>query len=246
VRLKADDIVTHKTRNTPKCASAVLLDMGCPMRYDEQHVNVKRMGLALGGLIRSECPGDFLQPIERYTFAKPRHASEVAALMYKPVTLLGPWVRKEVNRSDPKVSEVMVPPLFTNTQHGLRLARKSLAQNTPDRQVLLITDGLPAAHFESGWPYLLYPPDPRTEGATLREAQLRAREGITTNVFLLASWNQTPYPFGQPRSWCPGGCHARTWPWLTVRWRAGRPRSPAEDSAPGRWACRPAWGSRRP
>ena len=33
--------------------------------------------------------------------------------------------------------------------------------------------------------YLLYPPDPRTEAATLREAQLCAREGITINIFLL-------------------------------------------------------------
>ena len=38
---------------------------------------------------------------------------------------------------------------------------------------------------------MLYPPDPRTENATLREAQLCPREGITINIFLLASWNQT-------------------------------------------------------
>jgi uncharacterized protein with von Willebrand factor type A (vWA) domain len=193
VRLKAEDIVIHRTRNTPKCASAVLLDMSGSMRYDEQYVNVKRMGLALDGLIRSEYPGDFLQFIEMYTFAKPRHVSEIAALMYKPVTLFDPWVRKKVNMSDPKVSEVLVPPHFTNIQHGLQLARKFLAaQDTPNRQVMLITDGLPTAHFEGEWLYLLYPPDPRTEDATLREAQLCAREGITINIFLLASWNQTP------------------------------------------------------
>jgi uncharacterized protein with von Willebrand factor type A (vWA) domain len=193
VRLKTDDIVIHRTRNTPKCASAVLLDMSGSMRYDEQYVNVKRMGLALDGLIRSEYPGDFLQFIEMYTFAKPRHVSEIAALMCKPVTLFDPWVHKKVNMSDPRVSEVMVPPHFTNIQHALQLARKFLAaQDTPNRQVLLITDGLPTAHFEGEWLFLLYPPDPRTENATLREAQLCAREGITINIFLLASWNQTP------------------------------------------------------
>ncbi|HZY87771.1 MAG TPA: hypothetical protein VFE78_23240 [Gemmataceae bacterium] len=192
VRLKTEDIVIHRTRNTPKCASAVLLDMSGSMRYDEQYVNVKRMGLALDGLIRSEYPGDFLQFIEMYTFAKPRHISEIAALMYKPVTLYDPWVRKKVDMSDPRVSEVLVPPHFTNIQHALQLARKFLAaQDTPNRQVMLITDGLPTAHFEGEWLYLLYPPDPRTENATLREAQLCAREGITINIFLLASWNQT-------------------------------------------------------
>ena len=75
VRLKTEDIVIHKTRNNPKCASAVLLDMSGSMRYDGQYINVKRMGLALDGLIRSEYPGDFLQFIEMYTFAKPRHIS---------------------------------------------------------------------------------------------------------------------------------------------------------------------------
>src|SRR5262249_60824965 len=62
----------------------------------------------------------------------------------------------------------------------------------PNRQVMLITDGLPTAHFEGEHLYLLYPPDPRTEDATLREAMLCAREGITINIFLLQSWNQTP------------------------------------------------------
>ncbi|MCC6419156.1 MAG: hypothetical protein IT429_13050, partial [Gemmataceae bacterium] len=67
IRLKAEDIVIHKTRNNPKCATAVLLDMSGSMRYGGTYVNVKRMGLALDGLIRTEYPGDFLQFIEMYT-----------------------------------------------------------------------------------------------------------------------------------------------------------------------------------
>jgi uncharacterized protein with von Willebrand factor type A (vWA) domain len=193
VRLKTDDIVIHKTRNNPKCASAVLLDMSGSMRYGAQYVNVKRMGLALDGLIRSEYPGDFLQFIEMYTFAKPRHVSEIAALMYKPVTVTEPWLHWTVDMSDPDVHEMQIPPHFTNIQHGLRLARQFLAaQDTPNRQVMLITDGLPTAHFEGQTLHLIYPPDPETEEATLREAHLCAREGITINIFLLASWNQTP------------------------------------------------------
>jgi uncharacterized protein with von Willebrand factor type A (vWA) domain len=192
VRLKTDDLVIHKTRNNPKCATAVLLDMSGSMRYGGQYVNVKRMGLALDGLIRSEYPGDFLQFIELYTFAKPRHVSEIAGLMPKPVTIYDPWVRLKADMSDPNVTEIQIPPHFTNIQHGLQLARKFLAaQDTPNRQIMLITDGLPTAHFEGQWLYLLYPPDARTEKETLREAQWCAREGITINIFLLASWNQT-------------------------------------------------------
>ncbi len=191
VRLKMEDILIHKTRNNPKCASAVLLDMSGSMRHG-LYVDVKRMGLALDGLIRTEYPGDFLQFIELYTFAKPRHVSEIATLMPKPVTLFDPIVRFKVDMSNPRRSELDLPPHFTNIQHGLQLARKFLsAQDTPNRNIMLITDGMPTAHFEGEWLYLLYPPDPRTEDATLREAHLCAREGITINIFLLSNWNQT-------------------------------------------------------
>lgn len=192
VRLKAEDIAIHKTRNSPKCATVVLLDMSGSMRYDGMYVNVKRLGLALDGLIRTEFPGDYLQIVEMFTFAKPRHITEVPRLMPKPVTVFDPVVRLRVDMSDPDRSEAMIPPHFTNIQHGLNLSRKFLAnQDTKNRQVILITDGLPTAHFEGQHLYLLYPPDPRTENATLREAMLCAREDITLNIFLLQTWNQT-------------------------------------------------------
>lgn len=192
VRMKPEDIVIHRTRNNPKCATAVLLDMSGSMRYGGQYVNVKRMGLALDGLIRSEFPGDYLQFIEIYTFAKPRRPAEIASLMPKPVTLYDPWVRLKADMSNPKLTEFDIPPHFTNIQHGLKLARQFLAnQDTPNRQIILITDGLPTAHFEGEELYLLYPPDSRTEEATMREAKQCAKEGITINFFLLSSWNQS-------------------------------------------------------
>ena len=57
--------------------------------------------------------------------------------------------------------------------------------------MILITDGLPTAHFEGQHLYLLYPPDPRTEEATMREGAVCKREGITINLFLLPSWSQS-------------------------------------------------------
>jgi len=192
IRFKSEDILIHKTRNVPKCATAVLLDMSGSMRYEGMYVNVKRMGLALEGLVRKEFPGDYLQFVEMYTVAKPRHVSEVPTLMYKPVTISRYFVQLKADMSDPKISESMLPPHFTNIQHALQMGRRFLgAQDTPNRQIVLITDGLPTAHFEGETLYMLYPPDPRTERATLREGQLCAREGITINIFLLASWNQS-------------------------------------------------------
>lgn len=192
IRVRPDDIEIHRTRNTPKCATCVLMDMSGSMRYDGQYIHVKRMGLALEGLIRSEYPGDWLQFFELYSFAKPVERGKIINLMPKPVTVFDPVVRLRADMGREDFSEYQVPPHFTNIQHGLSLARRLLeTQNTPNRQIILITDGLPTAHFEGQMLYLLYPPDPRTEAATLREGQLCKRAGITINLFLLPSWSQT-------------------------------------------------------
>ena len=192
IRLTTDDIEIHLTRNTPKAATVVCMDTSGSMRWSGQYINVKRMALALHGLIRADFPGDVLEFIELYTFAKLRHASEVATLMPKPVTLREPVVRLRADMSNSDVSELQIPPHFTNIQHALRLARQRLqTQDTPNRQIVLITDGLPTAHFEDRWLYLLYPPHKRTEQATMREALACKREGIVINIFLLPSWSQT-------------------------------------------------------
>lgn len=192
MRLHSDDILIHTTRNNPKCATCVLMDMSGSMRYDGQYINVKRMALTLEGLIRSEYPGDFLQFVEIFSFAKPVERGRIVELMPKPVTVHDPVVRLRADMSRDDVSEYQVPPHFTNIQHGLATARRLLAtQDTPNRQIVLITDGLPTAHFEAEMLYLLYPPDPQTESATMREGQLCHREGITINMFLLPSWSQT-------------------------------------------------------
>lgn len=192
LRLHGQDIVVHKTRNHPKCATCVIMDMSGSMRYDGQYINVKRMALALQGLINSEYPGDFLRFIEMYTFAKLRAPGEIVQMMPKPVTIHDPWVQLKADLSDPDISEALVHPHFTNIQHALKLARQHLVNaDTPNRQIVLITDGLPTAHFEDNWLYMLYPPHPRTEEATMREGLLCQKEGITINLFLIPSWSQS-------------------------------------------------------
>ena len=192
LKLNSEDIVIHRTRNNPKAATVVIMDMSGSMRYDGQYINVKRMALALDGLIRSEYPGDYLGFVEMYSFAKVRTAAEIIELMPKPVTLHQSFVQLRYDMSSPRASEHMVHPHFTNMQHALNLARRLLSvQNTPNRQIIVITDGLPTAHFDESQLYLLYPPHPVTEQATVREAQLCSREGITINMFLVPSWSQT-------------------------------------------------------
>ena len=192
IRLKSEDIEIHKTRNNPKSATVVIMDMSGSMRYDGQYVNVKRMALALDGLIRSEYPGDYLNFIEMFTFGKVRRRGEIVDLMPKHVTIHDPFVQLKVDMGRPDVSEHMVHQHFTNIQHSLRLARQLLAgQDTPNKQVILITDGLPTAHFEDNTLFMLYPPHRATEEATMREAAICSTEGITINTFLVPSWSQS-------------------------------------------------------
>lgn len=192
ISIQPSDIVIHRTRNVPKCATVALLDMSGSMRYGGLYIDVKRMGLALDGLIRKEYPGDYLEFVEIYTFARRVHPSEIPTLMPKSVTLYDPVVRLRADMSDPRITEMDVPWHFTNIQRGLQVARQLLAQqDTPNRQIILITDGLPTAHFEDNYLYLMYPPHDRTEAATLREGLLCAREGIVINIFLLSGWTQS-------------------------------------------------------
>ena len=192
IRLKSEDIEIHKTRNNPKSATVVIMDMSGSMRYDGQYVNVKRMALALDGLIRSEYPGDYLNFIEMFTFGKVRRRGEIIDMMPKHVTIHDPFVHLKVDMSRPDVSEHMVHQHFTNIQHSLRLARQLLAgQDTPNKQVILITDGLPTAHFDDNTLFMLYPPHRATEEATMREAAACANSGITINTFLVPSWSQS-------------------------------------------------------
>jgi uncharacterized protein with von Willebrand factor type A (vWA) domain len=192
VQLDPEDIVIHRTRNNPKCATVVLLDMSGSMRYADLYVHAKRMGLALHGLITKEFPGDYLQFVEVATFAKVRHVSEIPTLLPRNPTLFDPIIRLRADMSDPRITELDIPPHFTNLQHGLQLARRLLAsQDTPNKQVILITDGMPTAHFEGSILCLLYPPHRETEAATLREGYLCRREGIVINIFLLPTWGQS-------------------------------------------------------
>ncbi|MEY3027166.1 MAG: hypothetical protein RLZZ238_2063 [Planctomycetota bacterium] len=191
-RPTGEDLVVHRTQRSPRCATALVLDMSGSMRYGGQYIACKKMALALDGLIRSEYPGDFLQAIEMYTLARLRRPSEIVEMLPRMVSINDPVVRLRADMSDPEITESDLPLHFTNIQRALALARQVLsAQDTPNRQVFLLTDGLPTAHFEGGDLFMLYPPDPRTERETMREAERCRREGIVINIFLLPSWSQT-------------------------------------------------------
>ena len=74
----------------------------------------------------------------------------------------------------------------TNLQHGLLLARRILArQRSANKEIVVITDGEPTAHFEDGQVEFSYPPTRRTIRETLREVVRCTKDGITINTFML-------------------------------------------------------------
>ena len=63
VVLGVDGVLAHAAPGT------VVMDMSGSMRYGGLHVSVKRMALALQGMVLREYPGDFLQFIEMASLA---------------------------------------------------------------------------------------------------------------------------------------------------------------------------------
>jgi uncharacterized protein with von Willebrand factor type A (vWA) domain len=77
---------------------------------------------------------------------------------------------------------------YTNMQHGLSLARKLLdKERSSNKQIILISDGEPTAHYENGHLYFQYPPTLRTIQLTLREVKRCTQKGIVINTFMLDS-----------------------------------------------------------
>ena len=102
--------------------------------------------------------------------------------MPKPVTVYDYQVRLKV----PIDKLDKAPQHFTNLHMGLQMARRILRKRTSEnKQIFIITDGQPTAHVEGDFVHLLYPPDPRSTVATLKEAVLSVREGCRISTFAL-------------------------------------------------------------
>jgi uncharacterized protein with von Willebrand factor type A (vWA) domain len=69
------------------------------------------------------------------------------------------------------------------------VARKLLAKDvSSNKQIILITDGEPTAHFEGGYLHFRMPPTLRTLQLTLREVRKCTQKSIVINTFMLEGW----------------------------------------------------------
>jgi uncharacterized protein with von Willebrand factor type A (vWA) domain len=164
VKLSTDDFEIFRTEEMTRSATVLLLDMSLSMPMRGNFEAAKRVTLALDGLIRSQYPKDSLHIVGFSSYAREINKRDVTYLSWDDF--------------DP----------YTNMQHGLSLARKLLdKERSSNKQIILISDGEPTAHYENGHLYFQYPPTLRTIQLTLREVKRCTQKGIVINTFMLDS-----------------------------------------------------------
>jgi uncharacterized protein with von Willebrand factor type A (vWA) domain len=162
LRLDPADFEVFRTEQTTRTSTVLLVDMSRSMLLRGCFVAAKKVAVALHTLIRTEFPRDHLSVIGFAYYAREIRPESLAELS---------WHGYEYG---------------TNLQHGLMLARRILArQHGGNREIVVITDGEPTAHFEDGQVEFSYPPTRRTIQETLREVVRCTRDGITINTFML-------------------------------------------------------------
>src|SRR3954452_13655179 len=160
--LPPDDFEGERTETITKSSTVLMLDLSLSMPMRDNFLAAKKVAMALHSLISSQFPRDYLGIVG---------FSEVAREL-KPEQL-------------PEVSWDFV--YGTNMQHAFLLSRRMLARQSGTKQIIMITDGEPTAHFEPGMdvPFFHYPPVRETVDATLREVARCTREDVRINTFML-------------------------------------------------------------
>jgi uncharacterized protein with von Willebrand factor type A (vWA) domain len=162
LKLEPSDFEVFRTEQLSQTSTVLLVDMSRSMLLRGCFLAAKKVAVALNTLIRSQFPRDYLAVVGFAYYAREIRPESLAELT---------WHGYEYG---------------TNLQHGLMVARRILARHRAvNREVVVITDGEPTAHFEDGQVEFSYPPTRRTIQQTLREVQRCTKEGITINTFML-------------------------------------------------------------
>ncbi len=162
VRLAPTDFEVHRTEQLTQTSTVLLVDMSRSMLLRGCFLAAKKVAVALDTLIRTQYPRDHLSVIGFAYYAREIRPGALAELS---------WHGYEYG---------------TNLQHGLLLARRILERNPAvNKEIVVITDGEPTAHFENGQVEFNYPPTRRTIQETLLEVQRCTKAGITINTFML-------------------------------------------------------------
>lgn len=182
IRFAERDFEVYQREGTTSVSTCVLIDLSGSMARYGRYMSAKKVALALLALVRQRFPLDTIDFVGFYSGAQKIPEIALPLVMPKPVTIYDYQVRLKC-----RVDQIeKAPQHFTNLHMGLQMARKILRKRAGEnKQIFVITDGQPTAHVEGDFVYLLYPPDPRSTVATLKEAVMASKEGIRINTFAL-------------------------------------------------------------
>jgi len=164
LKLSVEDFEVLRTEEITQSATVLAIDLSLSMPMRGNFEAAKRVAVALDGLIRTQYPRDSLYIVGFSSYARQIKKDDLTYMSW--------------DEFDP----------YTNMQHGLLLARKLLSkERCSNKQIIMISDGEPTAHFEEGHIYFQYPPSLRTLQLTLREVRNCTKKGIVINTFMLES-----------------------------------------------------------
>jgi Ca-activated chloride channel homolog len=185
-----NDIEVFQARGSAKSATIILLDMSGSMARSSRFYNAKKVTLAMDALIRNEYKDEKLTLIGFGSTAKIIPIKDVPLLQPYPITIYNPYIKLKFDFAKMSKADIenKVPLYFTNLQKGLSLARQALSsKQTKNKQIFLITDGAPTAHFKGSNLHINYPPTPADFDEALNEVKFCKEDDITINTFLLTS-----------------------------------------------------------
>jgi Ca-activated chloride channel homolog len=164
ISLQQDDLQVFEMDHHTAVATVLMIDLSHSMvLYGEDRITPARTtAMALAELITTRYPKDTLDIV---AFGNEAWEVEIKDLPY-----------------------LSVGPFHTNTRAGLQRARQILSRRkNRNKQIFMITDGKPSAHFESGRLYKnSFGLDRRIVNKVLDEAAICRREGVTITTFMVA------------------------------------------------------------
>lgn len=164
MKLRVDDFEVYREEAGTSSSTVLMIDLSLSMPKRGNFEAAKRVAVALDNLIRNQYPQDSLHVVGFSSYARLIERDELTYYV---------WQEDEHGS-------------YTNIQHGLSLARKILSrQRSTTKQIIMISDGEPTAHYEAGELFTEYPPVPRTFQVTLKEVEKCTKDGITINTFML-------------------------------------------------------------
>jgi uncharacterized protein with von Willebrand factor type A (vWA) domain len=162
LKMHVDDFEVFREEAVTRSATVLMLDLSLSMPMRGNFEAAKRVAVALDNLIRGQYPKDSLHIVGFSSYAREVKKEDLTHMRW--------------DEFDP----------YTNLQHGLHLARKLLSREVcTNKQIILVTDGEPTAHFEGGYLYFRFPPSLRTLQLTLHEVRKCTQKSIVINTFML-------------------------------------------------------------